>query len=286
MTIQIKHAFVSLKGDGTDATQVQPSYWNAAHSFTMATNRLVGRLTAGAGSAEEIEISAYMASLLSTADAVALAGVLGLFETGDCKYTFRSAASPGWVLMLGGTGTPPNTIGNAASGAALRANADCLALYTVVYNACADADAPVSGGRTGNPTNDFNSGKTILIPNLVGRSPLGAGVATNAPPGGGAATTAKVIGRGYGAETVTLVTGNLPPYTPAGTNTGGAASYNFSGASFDTGFALVQGTAISPGPGTPALFTQPTFNGVPQGGTSQPVNNIHASIALNVMVKL
>ena len=201
MAIQIKHQFVSLKGDGTDATQVQPSNWNATHAFTLATGQLVGRLSPGAGAAEEIPISAYMASILNTADAATLAGVLGLFETGDLKYTFKATAAAGWLLMLGGSGTPPSTIGNAASGAALRANADCLELFKVIYGSCSDSIAPVSGGRTGNATNDFNSGKTILVPNPVGKVPLGAGAATNQ---GGVVTSARVLGTLYGAETHTL----------------------------------------------------------------------------------
>lgn len=280
MTISIKHQFVSLKGDGTDATQVQPSYWNAAHSFTMATAKLVGRVTAGVGAAEEIDLSPYMAGLLGTADAATLAGILGLFETGDLKYTYRTAASPGWVLMLGGSGTPPNTIGNAASSATLRANADTFELYKIIYAGCSDAIAPVSGGRTGNSTNDFNSGKTIQIPNPVGRSPIGAGTST-------ASTAARVLGTLYGADTQTIVVANLPPYTPAGLITNGAISHNApkvgvhgsSGA--DGGFAF-------PHPFDLATITQAasTFAGTPQGGTSTPMNILHSSVALNVMVKL
>jgi hypothetical protein len=56
MAIQIKHAFQSAKSDGADPTLIQPSYWNAALNFTMATARLVGRSTAGSGAAEEISI--------------------------------------------------------------------------------------------------------------------------------------------------------------------------------------------------------------------------------------
>jgi len=50
MAVQIKHAFVSLKGDGSDLTQVQPSNWNANHVLTQATGKVLGRVTAGAGS--------------------------------------------------------------------------------------------------------------------------------------------------------------------------------------------------------------------------------------------
>jgi hypothetical protein len=282
MTIQIKHAFVSLKGDGTDATQVQPSYWNAAHSFTMATASLVGRLTAGVGNAEEIPISAYMAALLNTADAATLAGVLGLFETGDTKWTFRTAASPGWILMTGGTGTPPNTIGNGASAAVLRANADTFALYTVIYNGCSDSIAPVSGGRTGNATNDFNAGKTIQVPNPVGRSPIGAGANTST-------TTTRTLGQGYGAESVALIAANIPSIGSTGVNSI-SVSGSFSAPVISNTFN--SGTASNPC----SYMGITTYNVTCTGnnnisvnyinGAQQNVDKLHPVIPLNVMVKL
>jgi len=284
MTILITHPFVSLKGDGGDATLVRPSNWNAAHATSISTGKIVGRLSAGVGAFEEIALSAYMADLLSSTDAAALAGKLGLFETGDVKYTFKATASAGWVLIQGGTGTPGNTIGNAASGAVSRANADCLALFTLVYNSCSDAIAPVSGGRTGNPTNDFNANKTIRIPNLVGRSPIGAGGATND------GTTNKILGTLYGAETATLLTANLPPYTPQGNNgsvivntsnpvASGPTGTSTGGGGFGFNYPSTYGIMQSSGVG-------PVFTGVAQGGTSTPINITHASVALNAMVKL
>lgn len=281
MTIQIKHAFTSLKGDGTDATQVQPSNWNAAHSTSIASGNLVGRLSAGAGVFEEIPVSAYMAGLLAAADKNALAALLGVFETGDIKYTFKNAAATGWLLLTSAAAAS-NTIGNGGSGAILRANADCLALYTVVYNTCADAQAPVSGGRTGNATNDFNAGKTISIPPLVGYSPIGAG-------GGFTGITTKVIGAAVGTETVQLVTANLPAYTPAGTITNGAITTNITGgAGVGSGGAWTAGGGTLTTVGLTATSTQApsTFAGTPQGGTSSPVSLFHPSRGMNVMVKL
>lgn len=294
MTISITHPFISAKGDGGDATLVRPSNWNANHTTSIATGKLVGRTSPGVGAFEEISISALVAAALDETTGEAFLAALGLaaFATGDVKYTFAATAPAGWVLMLGGTGTPPDTIGNAASGASLRASADCLNLFVLLYGSVADADAPVSGGRSGNATNDFNANKTIRIPNLVGRAPIGAGTATSAPPGGGAATTAKTLGKGYGSETVTLVTGNLPPYTPQGTlasitstqtnipsGQGGSSAPNTGGsrtvADWGGGVATL-GQITSTG----------SFNGTAQGGVNTPVNTIHSSIALNVMVKL
>ena len=56
MAISLKHAFTSAIADGGDTSLVQPSNWNAEHNLTMATSRILGRTTAGTGSAEEISV--------------------------------------------------------------------------------------------------------------------------------------------------------------------------------------------------------------------------------------
>lgn len=267
MTILIKHAFTSLKGDGTDATQVQPSHWNAGHAFTMATAKLLGRLTAGAGVVEEISLSSYMASLLNAADAAALAALLGIFETGDVKYTFKTTAAAGWLLV-----NAAGSIGTSGSGATLLASTTAQALYTVIYNACSDAIAPVSGGRSGVAATDFSAGKTLTIPQLVGRAPVGAGSA-------GTGTSARTLGSLFGAETYTMLTANLPPYTPVGTIAGGTPNLGVIGA-----FASGASTGYYPTGGTTGWTG--TFTGTAQGGTSSPFNISPPSIPLNAMVKL
>ena len=57
MAVSLKHAFSSAKTDGADATLVQPSNWNAEHTLQLATNRLLGRTTAGTGVVEEISVA-------------------------------------------------------------------------------------------------------------------------------------------------------------------------------------------------------------------------------------
>lgn len=200
MTIEITHAFVSAKGDGGDATLIRPSNWNAAHATSMATGKLIGRTSPGAGAFEEIPVSTYMAGLLAAADKDALADLLGLFTTGDVKWSYKPTASAGWVIanVVGGS------IGNAASSSSLRANEDTKALWKLIYDNTTDAIAPVSGGRTGNSENDFNSGKRITI-NLSGRSPVGAG-------GSSSGITARALGVIAGAETHTLTTTEMPSH--------------------------------------------------------------------------
>jgi hypothetical protein len=56
MTVSLKHNFQSAKADGTDTSLVQPSNWNAEHQLTLATNKVLGRATAGTGAAEELSV--------------------------------------------------------------------------------------------------------------------------------------------------------------------------------------------------------------------------------------
>jgi hypothetical protein len=60
MAISLKHAFTSAKPDGPDSTLVRPSDWNAEHQLQLATGKLIGRVTAGDGAAEEIPIGDFV----------------------------------------------------------------------------------------------------------------------------------------------------------------------------------------------------------------------------------
>lgn len=77
MTLEVKHKFTTLKGDGSDLTQVQPSNWNETHSLSMATGKVLGRATAGAGGVEEIDWSAFGRQFINAASASAAQGLLG-----------------------------------------------------------------------------------------------------------------------------------------------------------------------------------------------------------------
>jgi hypothetical protein len=55
MTISLLHSFDSPKSDGTDATLIQPSNWDAEHTTSMATARVLGRTAASTGAAGELD---------------------------------------------------------------------------------------------------------------------------------------------------------------------------------------------------------------------------------------
>lgn len=101
------------------------------------------------------------------------------------------------------------------------------------------------------------------------------------------------LGDTGGGETQTLVTGNLPAYTPSGTNSGGAATFTFSAASFTSGANVVDGTDIQNSGGSSGTitmntangnFTQPTFTGNAQGGTSAAFGVVQPTIILNYII--
>lgn len=92
MTISLKHAFQSAKGDGPDPTRVQPSNWNAEHTITMATGKMLGRATVGTGAVEEIDSTTYGRSLLNLADAAAALASIGAASSSH-THTFASLTS-------------------------------------------------------------------------------------------------------------------------------------------------------------------------------------------------
>jgi hypothetical protein len=82
MTISLKHAFTNPKSDGGDDTIVRPSNWNAEHTLTCATARMLGRTTAGEGAVEELDAAA-----VRTFADVEQAGVFAGLETKTASHT-------------------------------------------------------------------------------------------------------------------------------------------------------------------------------------------------------
>ena len=82
MVISLKHNFTSAKSDGADSTMVQPSNWNAEHTLTQATNRLLGRTTASTGATEEISVGSNLSFTSTTLNLASSVSVTALSITG------------------------------------------------------------------------------------------------------------------------------------------------------------------------------------------------------------
>ncbi len=202
-----------------------------------------------------------------------------VFQTGDCLWLDIQGSRTGWVRDNG------RTIGSASSGATERANADTSALFVYLWNTFSNTICPVSTGRGANAAADFAANKTIMLPDKRGYVTGGlddmgntaAGRYANVPVVSGDTITAGSV---LGSTTNTLVTANLPPYTPAGSIVIGGSQIisplNFTGGGAGTGGA---GTAINNANFTilGSNFTG-TWTGTPQGGTSTAFGNVQKTI--------
>lgn len=282
MAISVKHKFTSLKGDGTDSTLLRPSNWNDEHNITLASGKLLGRMTAGSGLVEEIALTAIANSILSAADAATILSILGIspFTTGDVKITLKTAADSGWLMMDDGT------FGSASSGASNRANADTQALFTLLYG-FADADCPLltsTGSATtraaqGPSTTAFSTGCRMTLPRTLGRALVGAGA--------GSGLTSRAVGSSFGAESITLVRSDLPnqSITVSISDPGHSHSVGLAQNQSLSGFGIA--CASSGSSTTSSSFTGISASFNMNGNVTQThPSTAQPSTALNIMVKL
>jgi hypothetical protein len=207
-----------------------------------------------------------------------------IFETGSLKAKYGTGSLSGWVRLNG------RTIGSATSGATERANADCQALFEYLW--AADANLAVSGGRGASAAADWAANKTITLPDAAGRvfaglDDMGAG-ARGRLTSDYFGTATNVLGAASSSQSFTLLTANLPPYTPAGTITNGSITYG--------GWVGSGTSSAPPNPGNafPTTLTfvstlsqaASTFAGTAQGGTSTPFSVIQPTILVTIYMKL
>jgi len=99
MTISLKHNFQSAVSDEGDTSLVRPSNWNAEHDLTLATGKLVGRTTAGEGSAEEISVGTGLSLSAGTLSATGGGAIDDLFwendQTVTADYTITTGKNAG-----------------------------------------------------------------------------------------------------------------------------------------------------------------------------------------------
>jgi hypothetical protein len=130
-------------------------------------------------------------------------------RTGDMKTSYLTTPPNGWLVM------DDKTIGNVASGATSRANADTFFLYKTLWDGVVDAWAPVSGGRGASALADFLALKTITLPRQIGRVLGGIG--------SGAGLTTRVMGESIGEENHLLDASEMPDTVPTSTSFGNAS---------------------------------------------------------------
>lgn len=124
---------------------------------------------------------------------------------------------------------------------------------------------------------------TFANPDMRGRVPLAYDGSAGRITTAGSGIDGDTLGSSGGAQTVTLVTVNLPAYTPSG-------SISVAGTvpvATTTGFNIVGGGAVNlttPTGSTSISISSQTFTGNAQGGTSTPVNNVQPAIVTGIWV--
>lgn len=284
MTISVKHAFTSPKVDGGDTTLVRPSNWNAEHTITLATDKLLGRASSGSGVVEEITCTAAARSLLDDTTVAAMLETLGISPptTGDLRLTLKTTATTGWVMFNDGT------IGDASSGAS-RANADTEDLFTLIFDNIADANAPIltSAGAATTRAAQTNAATAwaahcrISLPKALGRALAVAGA--------GSGLTSRALGVVAGAEAVTLSTSEIPAHNHTANVTDPGHSHPTAFGSFPAGSSFQQYSG-GIGLGSAASATNNATTGISVSIANTGGGGAHANMQpttfLNVMVKL
>jgi len=212
-----------------------------------------------------------------------------VLATGDVKQKYGTGTLTGFVRMNG------RTIGSATSGASERANADAQALFEYLWTT--DSTLTVSAGRGASANADWLANKTITLPDARGRILAALDDMGNSAAGrltvtylGVGATTIGAVG---GAQSSTLITANLPAYTPSGSVgiTDPGHTHPISPSPFAGGGAgpNLTGGSGSVQPATATLNTTgitASFTGTAQGGTSTAFGNLPPMMLVTTYIKL
>ena len=192
----------------------------------------------------------------------------GAPPTGSVFSYVGTTAPVGYVLLSG------RTIGNGSSGGTERANADTEALFTLLWNSLADAEAPVSGGRGASAAADFAANKNITLPDARGRVIAGwdnmTGSSANRLTNQSGGVDGDVMGKAGGAEQHTLLTAEVPSHTHTLSGSGNFQRDGGTGRDQAVGDNNAHSEAV-------------TLSSVGGGGAH---NNVQPTLVLNSIIKL
>lgn len=225
MTLAITHDFVSPVTDLGDPNAVGPDEWNAAHTITMAADRILGRLST-AGAVQELTaaqvktllaiapgdlsgLGAGVATFLATPSSANLAAAV-TDETGSGALVF--ANSPAFTTP--NLGTPSAAVLTNATGLPISSGVAGLGtgIATALAIAVGSAGAPVLFNGAGGTPSSLTLTNATGLPIGSGVSGLGSNVATFLATPSSANLAAAVTGEtGSGA----LVFGTSPGFTTA-----------------------------------------------------------------------
>jgi len=172
MTVSLKHTFQSAKTDSTDVTIIQPSNWNQEHELTLATNKLLGRATAGTGAAEELSVGTALSvsgGTLAVTTVLAANGGTGLTSSGASGNvltsngtTWTSAVPPGGAWTQIATTTISSPVANVTFSSIPQTYNDVLLLFNGVSHTSAFSTQLAVLSSSDNGTT-INSAFTVFV---------------------------------------------------------------------------------------------------------------------------
>lgn len=188
--------------------------------------------------------------------------------TGDVILSVRTTPPTGWIL-LDAVLPDYGTIGDATSGATIRANIDCEDLFVLVWNSLSDYGVLNSSGvataRGATAEADWAAHYRIRAPVVSGRALVGTGA--------GYLLTSRALGDTWGAEVHTLSTDEMPVHAHSMAGRQGAGDMDV------TWNDKVGGE-------TEFHADQFSFGDTKNTGGGASHTNTQPSIALNVLMKL
>lgn len=214
-----------------------------------------------------------------------------LFTTGMMIGRHGTGVLTGWVRANG------RTIGNAASGASERANADTSALFQFLW--AQDSTLTISGGRGSTAAGDYAANKTIALPDDRSRGTIGLAdmgntdVALIADATWDNSENGRTLGATVGASTNTLTAAQIPPHAHPATSTTSESPHTHtfpaptvlgaSGGGENVSSFSTFGTGTTAGAVT-GLTVATTVGNNTGGGGAHP--NVQPSLARTIYIKL
>jgi hypothetical protein len=266
MTVSLKHTFQSAKTDSADATLIQPSNWNEEHELTLATNKVLGRATAGTGAAEELSVGTALSvsggTLAVTNVPVANGGTGASTLTGYVKGNGTSAFTAAATVPAGDVSGTLGVANGGTGAATLTANNVLLgngtsAVQTVAPGASGNvlisngttwtsAASPVSGSLDAVATGSLSNGSTVVI-NTDGTVSVVAPVITPVPSAGTAVNVASGSTTGVSAAYDSVNQKVVVAYSDTGGPFGRAQVGTVSGTTITFGSVATFASLISVG---------------------------------------
>jgi hypothetical protein len=227
----------------------------------------------------------------SSADAWIVEGAPSVVEPAGTFRAYVGTTAPAGYVRANG-----RTIGNAASSASERANADTATLYALLWDNYSDTVCPVSSGRGASAAADYAANKTITLPDLRGRALFGLDDMGGSAAGRLAAATIDQTTNGAtgGADTVTLARANLPNVTvnptvsitdPGHSHTTPLNARQFDVTNEEDGYGPGTGANITSSTATTGITATSSFD-LNGGVTQTAVDNLPPAFLTTWLIKL